>query len=565
MAIGDEDAASGREPLDPGEWTLRDDDVRAFVRDATAEVASLVRSTLGPWGMEKLIHTQDSKGRPEIVQTADGGEILAALERSENLTHPIAAVFIDHVDSMQRGLNDGTTTAILLAEALITRGLDLVEHGVNPVNVVIGYALAANRAGTVLDDLARPVSADDTDLLHAVAKTSMTALDLPDPVRDRYSDRVVTAIQGLDAAAEDAWLETDDVKVLARRGVEDTLYRGLVLRRWPGPGDKNEDADIEFDDDLAFPDRTPDITAALVEGEIAFGETASQLYEQGHRGVRLTPDTAVEYGTERDRLARGTAARLIDLDTDVVVTQERLDDRIKRHFEAAGLAVIDGAKYPQTDIHRLARATGGRVEPRVTDVTAESLGTAGAVEEYWVGDERWTVFDDCDGAVFTLVVDVVGDVAGTERERLVDDAIGITGLAVIDGQVLPGAGAPAMAVAADLRDYAPSISDESQLAVEAFADALESLVGDLAKNAGLDPIDAISTLRAQTDDTTVVGLDCTTGGAMDPWDAGVVEPRRVFSQAIETARAAVEQLVTVDSVLYPGVDFAALDPITEHE
>jgi len=567
---GGDPGRDGTTELDPGAWSLRDEAVRRYVRDATAEVESLVRTTLGPRGMEKLIRTQDSKGRPELVQTADAGEVMAALERADGgITHPVAALFLDHVDSLQRGLNDGATTAIVLAAALVDRGLALAAEGLAPANVVIGYAMAATRAGELLDELAREASTDDGTLLRQVAATSMTATDLPDDARERYAARVAEAVRGLAAASEDRWLDTDDVKVLARTAVDEQLHRGLVIRRWPGPADENESAAVEFDSRLAFPERTADVTVALIDHEIQFGETASVLSKQGHTGTRLSPEEAGEYAAARRRRAAAVAERFAGLGVDVLVSQERIDHPTTTAFQRAGVAVIDGAKYPRSDVFRLARATGATVERDVDDVTADSLGTAGSVEEYWVDEERWTVFDGCEGGVFTLVVDAGAAVAAEERERVVADAVEVAATAAIDRQVLPGAGAPAVAAAAALDDYATAVPERSQLAVEAFAEALEAPVRALARNAGHDPVDALPALRAAharaEADPAPIGLDSDTGQPVDAWAVGVVEPRRVFSRAVETARAAAEQLLTVDAVLFPGVDFGSYEPVTEHE
>lgn len=569
MAIGGNERTASPDTLKPGEWTLRDEEVQEYIRTATREVESLVRSTFGPLGMEKLVWTQDHQGRPEIVQTSDASEILAALERGDGFTHPIAALFIDQIDSMQRGLNDGTTRAIILTAALIDQGLELIESGLSPANIIIGYAMAANRAGTVLDDLAREITIDDTDRLRQVAVSSMTALDLTDTLRNEYAEMVVEAVQGVDEAAEDAWLETDNIKVLGRTGVDHTLHRGLVVRRWPGPADESEDTRIEFDSELAFRERTEEVGIAMIEGEIAFGEPATHLFEQGHKGTRLSPDGVRDYAESKARMAAESADQLIDLGVDVVVTQERLEDPIKSQFEGKGLVVIDRAKYPLSDIYRLAQATNGTVESTVDDVTAESVGVAGSVIEKWVGEERWTIFDDCEPGVFTVVIDAVTEVAATERERLVKDAIEITAIAAMDQQILPGAGSAPIAVASDLRDYAPSIADRSQLAVEAFADAIEEVPRSLIMNAGRDPVEVLTQLRAQpSSDLSAqapMGFDAVDGDLIDPWSEGIIEPRRIFSQAIETARTAAEQLVTIDAVLFPNVDFEAYEPVTEHD
>ncbi len=143
----------GVEGVDRSEWTLQDEEAREYIRRTTNHVASLVRSTIGPYGLEKLVETHDLQGEPEAVLTGNAEEILAAVERGDGFNDPVAALFVDCVDSMQRSLGDGTGTAVLVADELIRRGLDLIEEGVHPSTVVVGYAIAAQRTGEVLDML----------------------------------------------------------------------------------------------------------------------------------------------------------------------------------------------------------------------------------------------------------------------------------------------------------------------------------------------------------------------------------------------------------------------------
>jgi chaperonin GroEL (HSP60 family) len=569
MDIGRDDP--GYETVNPGKWSIVDADARRYVRGATREVASLVRTTYGPLGMEKQLRTKDRKNNPETVHTADAGEIMDGIQRAQGFSHPAAALFVDAVDSMQRGLRDGATTAILLTDALVERGLELVEEGVHPGTVVVGYAIAAGRAGEVLDGMVRSVDPEDAALLGDVAATTMAG-ELEAPVRDRYADLVVEAVGGLAATSED-WIDADDVKVLAGPGEPDGLTRGLIVRRYKeelGAGEEAERVQnwsirdkVDWDFDWSLMEPREDVTLALLDREIDFEASATSFGGDGTEenltsGVNVRSAEDLEaYRAGRDDRIGVTADRLADLGVDVLVSQPAVDEAIALAMEERGIAVVDEVEYPLSDVYRLARASGGEVVGNVDDLTADHLGTAGRVSERRVGDEKWTEFEDCPGGVFTLVV---GSETATERERrerVVEDALEVTTRAAIDRQALPGAGAPAMAVATDLRSYAESVEGREGLAVEAFGDALVDLVRVLAANSGADPLEAVTTLRAAhaaTDGPAALGIGPDADEPIDAWEAGVVEPRRVFSQAIETARATTEQLITIDAVLHPGVD-----------
>lgn len=554
--------------LRPDEWVMREEAAREYVESAALTVASLVRSTLGPAGMAKLVQTVDPHGEPETVHTTDASVILDAIQRGDGFNHPVAALFVDAVDSMQRGLGDGATTALVLAGALVAEGFDLIEDGVRPGTVAVGYGMAAARAGQVLDELARDVSVDDRERLRQVAATSMTA-DIAPARRRAYTRAVADAVEGLAEASDTGWLNADDVTVRAATGERHRLHRGIVLRRRPTTYEKSDEARSEFDWRFDVPEPLGDATVAVIDGEVDVEKTATNFAAGSDAAVNVSSAAQLQsYTADRaDHLGR-IAAAIAGLGVDVLVSQEELSDEVRTAFEREHVAVVDRVQYPLADVYRLADATGATVVSHLDDLSAADLGTAGTVSERRVGDELWATFDDCPGGVFTLVVDSPTPAAATAHERLVSDAVQVTAMAVMDGQVLPGAGAPAMAVAHALRDHAPSVVGREQLAIEAVADAVEELVVTLATNAGLDRADTLTALRrahAAADGPHPTGIDLETGEPTDAWTAGVVEPRRVFSQAIETAAAAAEQLLTIDAVVYPGVDLAAMTPRTEHD
>jgi len=564
--IAGDDGATGFSDVD--DWLLRDEATREFVGSAAGAVASLVRSTLGPRGCETLVETVDSHDDPEVVLTADAGEILDALERASGFAHPVAALLIDAVDSHRRALGDGTTTALLLSGALVEAGLDLVDEGLHPMSVVVGYGLANARAGETLDDLAREVDPGSAADLRDVAATAMA--DARDEAwRAESASAVAEVVAGLARATDREWVATDDVGVVGSTAVETGVVDGVVVRREPATyHEMPEFTTRSFGQRPAIPEPIEDATVVVVDDEIDFEETAS-TFERGTGGrVALgSREAAEKYATQLDARRAGAARRLRDLGVDVLVVQERVEDPVQRAFEREDVAVVDRAKYPYEDADRLADATGAQVASFVDDISADHLGTAGRVRDRLVDGEKWATFEGCGDGVSTVVVGARTRSALDWRERLVEDALDVTAVAASDRQVLPGAGAHAAAVAGDVREYARSVGRREQLAVEAFADALETVPRTLAANAGHDPATVVAALRAarRGDGPAAPGVDPAGPEPLDAWAAGVVEPRRVFSQAVETAVGVTEQLLALDTVLFPEVDLDSFDPMVEHE
>ncbi|MFC6823716.1 TCP-1/cpn60 chaperonin family protein [Halopelagius fulvigenes] len=552
-----------------GAWLTRDEAAREYVVEAARAVESLVASTYGPAGGTTLVETVDPQDVPETVVTRDAGHLLEAIERGGGFGHPVAALFVDGLDSVRRSLRDGTTAAALLAARLLDSGAELAGDGLHPGSIAVGYAMAANRAGAVLDDLARPVEATDRELLSRVAATAMTA-DLSDRRRREYADAVSAAVSGLARESDDGWFDTDDITVRTRVDAECTLSRGHVVRRRPGAHETSERSRLSFDWSPSVEGVLADARVAVLERDIDVEESATSFGREGRSGVTLdSAGSVAAYVEGRDAAVESVAAGVADTGADVLVVRAELDDEVKAALEAHGVAVIDRAQYPKSDIHRVARATGATVVGHVSDLDESKLGRAGRVSERRVGDEKWAHFDECDGPVFTLLVGAPTEKGRTTHERLVSDAVETTAIAAMDGQVLPGAGAAPVAVARDLREFARGVEGREQLAVEAFADACESLMTTLARNAGYDPLDVRANLRnahaEAAERPAPLGLDIATGEAADAWEMGVVEPRRVFSQAVDTAVATAEQLGTVDAVVAPGVKPGPFTPQTEHD
>lgn len=562
------DGRGGRDELvAASSFALRGEDLRTYVRAGVDTVRDLVASTYGPGGMDKAVTLGGRGDEVRVVVTSDGHEVLDAIERGDGFTHPVAAIVVDAIDTMHRAINDGATVTALLAAALLDRGYELVEAGLAPRQVVVGYAIAAEETGRVLDDLARPVEPGDVDRLRQVAATVIgDRVDAAD--RDRFAALVVEAVGGLEPDGR-GLLDTEHLKVVSAADAETRLHRGVVVTRWPRGLDRAERSQREFDFAPSIATPIHDAAVAILDGDIDVEATATNFGEGGRAGVRLDDVEALSaYREGYEAALEAVVDHVADLGVDVLVSQPRVEDEVVRALGERGVEVVDKVETPEADVGRLARATGATVVSRPEDLTAGGLGTAGRVVERRTADEKWTCFLDCPGLAFTIELRTPTEQAEQRHERVVEAAADAVAIAVMDRQVLPGAGAAQLAVAAALRDHAASVTGKEQLAVVAFAEALEATVETLARNAGVDPIDALAALRAAhagAPGRATVGLDLATGEPTDAWEAGVVEPRRTLSQALETARTLAATFVTTDALLYPSVDLSSYDPQTEHD
>jgi chaperonin GroEL (HSP60 family) len=559
---------SGGDPISTPDFSLTGSELRTFVRTGVDGVASLVRTTYGPRGRDSLVELNGSKNEVVVELTSSGRGVLDAIERGDGFQHPVAAVIVDAVDTMHRDLNDGSTTVVLLLQALLERGYELIEQGLSPTDVLVGYALAADEVGRVFDDLARPVSYADTETLGQVARTTMTPRLAGDP-DEAYVRLVVEAVQGLAAESEGAWVDTTQVKLLADPATETKLHDGVVVTRWPRGAEKSDRSLVDFDWASQFPEPLEDVSVAILDAEIDVEKSGTNFGMGSDPGVRLDSVGSVErYHSGLIARKRALVEHIADLGVDILVSQARVDDDLIRLFEDADVAVVDRVETPEADVDRLAVATGATVVSRPEDVSVDRLGTVGRLFERRTGEEKWTYFTDCAGAAYTLTLRVPVEQGAAHHRRVVEDALDVTATAVMDGQVLPGAGAAGMTAGAALRREALSIGGREALAVSAFGAALEDTVRVLAHNAGLDPIDVIAGLRnarAGGDCAgEAVGIDVVAGEQADAWAAGIVEPRRVFSQALETARTLASQFLTTDAFLYPNTSLSGFTPNTEH-
>jgi len=492
---------------------------------AAKAVADAVRSTLGPKGMDKML--VDSIG--DIVITNDGVTILEEME----IEHPAAKMMVEVAKTQNEEVGDGTTTSVILAGELLKKAEELLEQNIHPTVITKGFKLAKEEALKVLEEISKPVSVNDTDVLKKIAITSMSGKSV-ERASPRLAQLVVDAVKTVAETRDGKVLvDTDNIKREKKHGgsSEDTeLVRGIVI-----------DKEIVHP---SMPKTVNDAKIGLLDVALEVKETETDAE------IRITsPEQMQAFIEQEQKMLKDMVEKVVASGANVLICQKGIDD-IAQHYLAKKKIMVC-RRVKKSDMEALAKATGGRIVSNLEDLSPEDLGYAKVVEEKKVAGESMTFIRDCkDPKAVTLLVRGSTDHVVDEVDRSIEDAVGAVSSAVEIGKVVPGAGAPEAEVAKRLRKFAEQFSGREQLAIKAFADALEIVPRSLAENAGLDPINIMVALRAAHDQGKVsYGVGVFDGVVVDAFDNGVIEPLKVKTQAIKSASEAAEMILRIDDVI----------------
>ena len=491
---------------------------------AAKAVADSVRSTLGPKGMDKML--VDSMG--DVVITNDGATILKEMD----IEHPAAKMIIEVAKTQEQHCYDGTTSAVVLSGELLKRSEDLIEQNVHPTVICEGFRLAAEKAISLLGHHGISTEGNDEVLLE-VAKTSLTGKSAG-AVKAFMADICVRAVNAVGVIDEgERIVDLSDIKVEKRQGgsiKDSSLIDGILL-------DKERVH-------AGMPRSINDAKIALVNSAIEVKKTEVDAK------IQITdPNQLASFLAEEENYIRGLVEKITASGANVLVCQKGIDELAQHYLSKAGVFAIRRAK--KSDMEALSKATGGRIVTNMDDLMGEDLGQAARVEERKIGESDMTFITGCPEAKSVSVLLRGGtEHVVDEIRRAFDDAVGVVSVAWEDGAVLTGGGSVLAALSRDLRTYAETIGGREQMAIEAFASALEIIPRTLAENAGLDPVTTIIALRkAHADGDSHAGINVYEGGVVDMQAANVLEPVRVVEQAIQSATETAIMILRIDDVI----------------
>jgi thermosome len=466
----------------------------------------------------------------DVTVTNDGVTILQELD----IDNPTASMIVEVAETQEDEAGDGTTTAVAIAGELLSRAEDLLEQDIHPTAIITGYNLAADRAREEVDAVSEDVDPEDRDLLRKVAETSMTGKGA-DVNKELLAELVVDAVDAVTVQADDgSWVvDLDYVKLenqTGRSADESELLEGAVISKDPVHTDMPGEVD---DADVLLVDEPIEVEETDVDAELQLD----------------SPDQLQDFLDSEEQQLREKVDTIADSGADVVFCQKGIDDLAQHFLAKRGIYAVRRAK--SSDMEKLERVTGASTISSIKDIAADDLGQVGSVEERTIGDDTFTAVEGSDGARSVSIL-LRG---GTEHvideiERSIQDAVRVTSVAVEDGKIVPGGGAPETELALRLRDYANKVGGREQLAVEAFAEALEIVPRTLAENAGLDAIQALVDLRAAHESgDKAYGFDVFEGEVANSQEANVLEPLRVKTQALQSATEVADMILRIDDVI----------------
>jgi thermosome len=485
-------------------------------------VANAVRTTLGPRGMDKML--VDASGT--VVVTNDGATILGEMD----IEHPAAKMIVEVAETQEEAVGDGTTTAAVLAGELLVRAEDLLDADLHPTVVVEGYDEAAGIALAAIDEVTLRETLDD-DLLARVAESSMTGKGTGDVSAETLADRVVAAVRHV---TDDGDIDHESIHITTHTGASSSatrLIEGVVV-------DKEPLSD-------AMPRSVPDATVAVVDVKLDVRKGSIDT----EYSITSVDQLDAALDAEETEL-RGYASALADAGVDVLFCTKKIDDRVASHLTRAGILAFGNVKG--SDATAIARAVGARRLGAVMDIDPDDLGYADAVDiERFGGDDLVVVEGGAAAAAVTLLLRGGTEHVVDELERAVTDAVDGVVAAVESGGVVPGAGATEIAVASRVREAASRIAGRKQLAVEAFADAMEAIPRTLAENTGMDPIDGMVDLRTHHEREGRAGIIASgrSGIVGDPVEHGILDPAAVKREAVGSAAEAATMILRIDDVI----------------
>jgi len=491
-------------------------------------VAESVKSALGPKGMDKML--VDSFG--DVTITSDGRTVLDEMD----IQHPAAKMMVEVAKTQDDEVGDGTTTAVIIAGELLAKAEDLIEKNVHPTVIIDGYRKAADKALETLEKIAIPVGSTEKTWMKKVATTSM-ASKLVAEYKEQLADIAAEAILHVAEKGEKEYkADLDDIMVEKKPGeslTETKLINGIVV-----------DKEVVH----------PGMPKRVEKAKIALLDTALEI-EKTEFDAKInieSPEQMEAFLQQEESMLKDMVEKVAAKGATVVIAQKGIDD-LAQHF-LARKQILAVRRVKKSDMEKLAKATGGKIITNLDDINASDLGYAELVEERKIGDDKMTFIEGCKNpkAVAILIR------GGTERivaeaERSIHDALCVARDVVREPKIVAGGGAPELEMAKVLKEYAESLPGREQLAVMAYAEALESVPTTLSENAGLDPIDIISELRARHEKGEIwAGIEVHDGKVKNMEKSGVFEPQAVKKQIIKSATEAATMILKIDDIIAAG-------------
>lgn len=517
-------------------------DVRTNNVTACVAVANIVKSSLGPVGLDKMLVDQVG----DVTVTNDGATILKLLE----VEHPAAKVLTELAAQQDEEVGDGTTSVVILAAELLRRANDLVRSRIHPTNIIAGYRLAMREGCKYLrDKLATPVDKLGRECLVNAARTSLSSKIMGSAESDKFANMAVDAVMAVKTAVSSGKYKypIDAIHVMKSQGKsarESELLPGYAL---------NMTRSSQLMPRRVSPARIACLDIDLRRVKMKMGITV--LIEKPEE---LSKTKDKELDVTRDRIQA-----ILKAGANVILTTKGIDDAALKYFvEANAIAVRRVSQY---DISRIAKASGATVQLSMADLTGEEsfdhsfLGYADEMYEERIGDDNILVLRNCKStSACSVLLRGPNQYMCDEMSRSFHDAVSVVKRTLESNAVVAGGGAVEAALSIHLENFATMLGSREQVAIAEFGEALLVIPKTLAVNAAKDSTDLVAKLKAvhhaaQSDEEKAglrtFGLDLMEGCVKDNMAAGVIEPALSKKKIIQFATEAALTIVRIDDLI----------------
>ena len=488
-------------------------------------VADLVKTSLGPRGLDKML--VDSLG--DVTITNDGATILKEIDAQ----HPAAKMMVEVSKTIDTEVGDGTTSSVVFAGALLEKAEKLLEKDVHSTVIVDGYQAASEKALELLADFAKSVKPDDQESLIKIAKTSMQSKLISED-SEPLSKLVVGAILKIAEKNGDTYsVDLDNLKVEKKSGasIQDTaLIKGIVL-----------DKEIVHS---GMPTKIQKAKIALVNAALEVEKTEMSAE------IRISDPTQMQmFLEEENRMLKEMVTKLHNAGTNVLICQKGIDDISQHYLAKHGILAVRRVK--ESDMTKLAKATGGRITTNLDDITEKDLGHADLVQQKKVETDKWVFIEGCKNPhSVTILIRGGSQRVVDEVDRSIHDSLMVVKDVIETPSIVTGGGSAEAYLAGQLNEYADSFDGREQLAIKQYAEALESIPLTIAENAGMDPIDTIISLRAkQNSGKKGAGINARESKIGDMNSLSILEPLVVKEQIIKSATETACMILRIDDVI----------------
>tara|TARA_B100000029_G_scaffold459645_1_gene489981 strand:+ start:1851 stop:3467 length:1617 start_codon:yes stop_codon:yes gene_type:complete len=488
-------------------------------------VAELVKSSLGPRGLDKML--VDSLG--DVTITNDGATILKEIDAQ----HPTAKMMVEISKTIDTEVGDGTTSSVIFAGTLLAKAEELLSKDVHSSVIIDGFQAASDKSLEILDEISKKVQANDKETLLKIAATSMESKLISED-SDILSKIVVDAVLKITQTKNNkSSVDLDNIKVEKKAGgsiTDTTLVKGIVL-----------DKEIVHS---GMPTKIQQAKIALINTALEIEKTEMSAE------IRINDPTQMQmFLEEENRMLKTMVDKLHSIGTNVVICQKGIDD-MAQHF-LAKYGILSVRRVKESDMAKLAKATGGRVSSNLEDINEKDLGISDLVHQKKVESDKWVFVEGCKNPQsVTLLIRGGSQRVVDEVDRSIHDALMVVKDVIERPAIVAGGGAPEALLAAFLKDWSESFDGRQQLAIKKFAEALEIIPLTIAENAGMDPIDTMVTLRAkQSEGKKWSGINAKDGKVGDMLSLNIVEPVVVKEQIIKSATEAASMILRIDDVI----------------